>query len=86
MLMADPPKVFVASGKKPKTGAHGFDPFVVKDMRTIFYAWGPAFNKGKTIEAFSNVNVYPIITSILGLTYQHTIDGNSKVADEVLHR
>lgn len=84
ILMAEPSRVFVAPGKKPKTGAHGFDPRVVPDMRTVFYAWGPAFRKGRVIAPFVNVDVYPVITSILGLTYQHVIDGSDKVAREIL--
>jgi predicted AlkP superfamily pyrophosphatase or phosphodiesterase len=84
LLMADPQRVFTARGRKPKTGAHGFDPLVVKDMRTVFYAWGPAFRQGKVIAPFENVDVYPIVAAILGLNYQHTIDGSKKVAEEIL--
>jgi alkaline phosphatase D len=47
-------------------GAHGYDPSF-SDMHAIFYAEGPAFNKGVTVPAFSNVEVYGIIAHILGL-------------------
>lgn len=84
LLMADSARTFVAPGRKPKAGAHGFDPAKVPDMRTIFYAWGPAFKKGKTVPPFENVEVYPIVARLLGLQYSHRIDGTGKVADDVL--
>jgi predicted AlkP superfamily pyrophosphatase or phosphodiesterase len=59
-------------------GAHGFDP-AIPEMHATFYAWGPAFKKGKTIASFENVHVYPLLCKLLGLKYTHQIDGKPKV-------
>lgn len=48
-------------------GLHGYsteDP----DMHAIFLAHGPSFKKGKRIDAFSNVEVYQLISHLLGIT------------------
>jgi len=76
------PKVF--SNKMPGKGHHGFDPAEVKDMKATFYAWGPAIKSGLTIPAFENVNVYPLITEILGLDYTEEIDGKKEVLHGIL--
>lgn len=47
-------------------GTHGYDP-ANKDMHAIFYAVGPAFNKGIEIPTFENVNLYSLFANILGL-------------------
>ena len=85
LLIPNWPKVFNLYNNKITTiGWHGYDPTVVKDMGATFYAWGPAFKSNVTIPAFENVNVFPIITQILGLSYTNKIDGTNKVAKEVL--
>ena len=76
MLIPTWPKVFHFSDKKPNPGAHGFDPALVRDMYTIFYAWGPSFKSNIQVPAFENINVYPVVTKILGLTYSEKIDGS----------
>ena len=48
-------------------GVHGYDPSVSMEMRTIFYARGPAFKKGVTVEPFESVNVYPLMAHLLGI-------------------
>jgi predicted AlkP superfamily pyrophosphatase or phosphodiesterase len=50
---------------KPR-GAHGYDP-KHPDMRAFFVAHGPAFKKRYVAEPFTNVEVYNIMCSILGL-------------------
>ena len=47
-------------------GAHGWDN-AKKDMHTIFYAMGPAFKKNHTHPPFEVVDLYPLITQIMGL-------------------
>jgi predicted AlkP superfamily pyrophosphatase or phosphodiesterase len=86
LLIPDWPYTFVAAGAKPKAGAHGYDPYKVEDMRTVFYAWGPAFKKGKTVGSIQNVDVYPVVANLLGLNYDHKIDGNKKLARKILKR
>jgi urea transporter len=84
LLIPTWPKTFNFYSRKPNPGAHGYNPSTVKDMLATFFAWGPAFKNHLQIGAFENVNVYPIITKILGLNYQEPIDGTSKVAEEIL--
>ena len=82
LLVARAPKVFAVRGRRINPGAHGFDN-ALRDMGATFYAWGPAFRQ-QTIPAFENVNVYPLIAHILGLTITEPIDGSLKVLSETL--
>ncbi len=84
ILVADWPNVFHFSRKKPDPGTHGYDPLTVKDMHATFYAWGPAFKTQLQIPTFQNIHVYPVITQLLGLQYQHKIDGKKKLAKKIL--
>ncbi len=47
-------------------GAHGWDN-AKKDMHTIFYAMGPAFKENYVHTPFELVDLYPMITHIMGL-------------------
>lgn len=78
------PHVFRFNNKKVSAGSHGFDPYKMKDMQAVFYAWGPAFKPHVNIPAFENVNVYPVVARILGLSITGKIDGTMKVANEIL--
>ncbi len=82
LLIPTWPKVF--SSRKPGAGYHGFDPTIVKDMHATFMAWGPAFKKGIEVPAFENVNVYPLITNILGLDYYGELDGKAETLKSIL--
>jgi predicted AlkP superfamily pyrophosphatase or phosphodiesterase len=56
---------------KPDTGPvgqHGFDPHTMPEMKASFFAAGPDIVRGKTVAPFENVNLYPWIAHILGLT------------------
>ena len=87
LLIPNWPKVFNLRNQKFTTiGWHGYDPTVVKEMHATFYAWGPAFKSGVTIPTFENVNVFPIVTDILGIAYTNKIDGTQQVANEVLKK
>jgi len=83
LLVPRLPNVFNINGIKPDIGQHGFDPSI-EDMHAIFYAYGPQFKTRLKINAFENVNVYPLIAKILGLTYANKIDGKEKVLKSVL--
>ena len=52
----------------PSKGGHGFDPHIVPEMKAIFFAEGPDIAPGKTVQPFENVNLYPWMAHILGLT------------------
>ncbi len=84
ILIPEWPLVF--SNRKPGIGHHGFDPSVVKDMHASFLAWGPAFKKQVKIPAFENVNVYPLIARILGLSYTEQIDGKIDILQPILKK
>jgi predicted AlkP superfamily pyrophosphatase or phosphodiesterase len=57
-------------------GSHGFDPALVS-MRTIFIARGPSLQRGLVLPALDNVDVYPLLMSLLDLPpAEH--DGNPK--------
>ena len=47
-------------------GSHGYDP-ALPSMRAMFIARGPAFEPGKQLPAFDNVDVYPLLARLLGL-------------------
>jgi predicted AlkP superfamily pyrophosphatase or phosphodiesterase len=85
LLIPNWPKVFNLYNNKFTTiGWHGYDATVVKDMHATFYAWGPAFKSNLTIPTFENVDVFPVITQLLGLSNTNKIDGTDKVAKEIL--
>lgn len=84
LLIATWPQAFSLSKRKPDIGAHGYDPHLIKDMLATFYAWGPAFKDHLQIPAFENVDVYPVVTTILGLNNNEKIDGSKKIAEEIL--
>jgi len=52
----------------PSLGAHGFDPHTTPQMKASFFAAGPDIAPGKTVAPFENVNLYPWMAHILGLT------------------
>ena len=84
LLIPKWPKIFKLGKYNMDPGQHGYDPSVVKDMHATFYAWGPAFKPHTQIGAFPNVDIYPMITRILGLDYAEKIDGSKQLANKVL--
>ena len=85
ILIPNWPKVFnLAKRTKLNPGTHGFDPYTVKDMHATFYAWGPDLKRHLNIPEFQNVDVYPLVTSILKLHHTEKIDGTNKLARKVL--
>ena len=68
VLIADPGWT---AGLRPDArysrGDHGYD-WHYSDMHSIFYAEGPAFKKGFVTDTIFNVDIYNIVTGILGLT------------------
>ena len=81
ILVAQYPKTF---NNKAGKGMHGFDPEKVEEMGASFMAWGPSFKKGITIEPFKNVEVYHLISTILGLPI-NTNDGKGTLSKEILN-
>jgi predicted AlkP superfamily pyrophosphatase or phosphodiesterase len=50
----------------PLLGEHGYDN-AAPEMGALFIASGPAFAKGEVIKPFPNVDLYPLMTRILGI-------------------
>ncbi|WP_223606536.1 ectonucleotide pyrophosphatase/phosphodiesterase [Chryseobacterium sp. OSA05B] len=84
LLIPKAPKIFLEKGKKTSVGKHGYDPKIVPEMKATFFAWGPQFKNNMVINEFANVNVYPLVTEILGLKNDQPIDGKLKILKEIL--
>ena len=63
-------------------GNHGYDP-AERDMHGIFIAAGPSFKKGITTPPLDNVDVYPLLTRLLGIPPAPN-DGNPKSTEAML--
>ena len=59
---------------RPRWGAHGWDP-ALPSMRGVFVIMGPGLRAGTTIDDVRNVDIYPLMTELLGLTPAAGIDG-----------
>lgn len=79
LLIPKAPKIFLEKGKTTSVGKHGYNPRLVPEMKATFFAWGPQFKNNVVIDEFTNVNVYPLVTEILGLKNDQPIDGKLKV-------
>ncbi len=84
LLIPKAPKIFLGKGEKTTVGKHGYNPAIVPEMKSTFFAWGPAFKTNITINEFENVNVYPLVAHILGLKINEPVDGKLKVLKETL--
>ncbi|WP_313455504.1 ectonucleotide pyrophosphatase/phosphodiesterase [Stenotrophomonas sp.] len=52
--------------KAGERGSHGYDN-ALPSMRAVFIARGPSFKHGQTLPGFDNVDVYPLLTHLLGI-------------------
>jgi alkaline phosphatase D len=59
-------------------GGHGFDPRAMPEMRAIFFADGPDIKPNIQFAPFRNVDIYPFVGQLLGLT-SPPVDGSIKV-------
>lgn len=74
----------VSAKEKFKIGVHGYDN-EEPQMRTIFMASGPAFKKSYSAMQFDNVDLYPLICRIEGLTEpSRRIDGTMQGVEQLL--
>jgi predicted AlkP superfamily pyrophosphatase or phosphodiesterase len=67
----------------PPKGMHGYDAATMPEMRGIFYAAGPKIRPGVRLAPFENVNVYSLVTGILGLE-AGAVDGELRVLQPAL--
>jgi predicted AlkP superfamily pyrophosphatase or phosphodiesterase len=63
-------------------GVHGYDPAVVSDVQGIFLAQGPQVERGQSLGRVRNIDIYPFIAKILGLTIPN-IDGDPKALEKL---
>lgn len=71
------------AARGPLAGEHGFDPYMMPEMKAIFYAEGPDIRRGVKLKSFENVNVYPLIVKLLGLDSEK-VDGSLNVLSGIL--
>ena len=66
------------SSSKPRRtehwGNHGWDN-ALPSMRAVFVAIGPSIRRGVTVTSIDNVDVYPLMTELLGIRSATGIDG-----------
>ncbi len=72
-----------AQDHPPNKGVHGYNSLMMPQMHAIFYAEGPDIRAGVTLRSFENVNLYPFVAEILGLSAPDT-DGSASVLDPAL--
>jgi hypothetical protein len=72
--LVPPPRPGSTPRERERWGAHGWDP-AFASMRAIFIAAGPRVPAGGTIPEVRNVDVYPLMTGLLGLRAPAGIDG-----------
>jgi alkaline phosphatase D len=65
-------------GESKHRGGHGFNPRTMPEMKAIFFAAGPDIRSGVQLKPFQNVNIYPFVAEILGLT-PPDVDGSLDV-------
>ncbi|MEJ2006511.1 MAG: alkaline phosphatase family protein, partial [Cyclobacteriaceae bacterium] len=83
LLVAEPGHAFRVASKRDTYGSHGFDPYTVPEMGTIFYAWGSRIEPGIVLEPFQNVHVYPLVAYLLGISAP-TCDGDINVLKPIV--
>jgi predicted AlkP superfamily pyrophosphatase or phosphodiesterase len=77
VCLADPGWMVWGMPARPGTrlgGMHGYDP-AAAEMAASFVAAGPNFREGMTIEPFDNVDVYPLLMTLIGVDPRPS-DGN----------
>ena len=67
----------------PTPGMHGLDPRKFPEMKASFFAAGPDIVAGKTVAPFENVNLFPWMAHLLGLTPSKT-DGSLNILAGIL--
>ncbi len=73
--LADPGwRILAKPATRESGGEHGYDNDA-PDMRALFIANGPAFDRGKRLPVFDNVDVYPLLRRLVGLPPVQGKDG-----------
>ena len=61
------PEEALARRPQRTRGSHGYDP-ALPEMRAMFVAHGPAFRRGVVLDGFDNVDLYPLLARLIGVT------------------
>lgn len=72
-----------AEARAPLAGEHGYDPYMMPEMKAIFFAEGPDIRHNVKLKPFENVNVYPLIVKLLDLQTEK-VDGSLNVLSGIL--
>ncbi|HEX7989920.1 MAG TPA: ectonucleotide pyrophosphatase/phosphodiesterase [Stenotrophomonas sp.] len=78
------PRDSIAKRSPGDRGSHGYDP-ALPSMQAVFVARGPAFAQGKQLTAFDNVDVYPLLTRLIGIPAQPN-DGDPQALQQALRQ
>ena len=87
LLMPDPGFAVLSSTQsehKTNPGDHGWLP-EMPEMHGFFIAGGPNIKSGMSLGPISNVDIYPLMVSILGLKAPEKLDGDSTKLSEILN-
>jgi predicted AlkP superfamily pyrophosphatase or phosphodiesterase len=74
----------IARRRRPLLGEHGYDN-AAPEMGALFIAHGPAFARGEMMKPFTNVDVYPLMTHVLGIRGEPNDGRLADVADVLAH-
>jgi predicted AlkP superfamily pyrophosphatase or phosphodiesterase len=66
------------NGDRDRWGMHGWSPFL-PSMHALFIVTGPGIRAGHVVPEVRNVDVYPLLTELLGLRGAEGIDGRAGV-------
>ena len=80
LLVANGPYVLTTRAGTPPLGMHGYDPQAFPLMRGIFYARGPRIRRELRLPPISNLDVFRLLTSLLGLKPPANLDGGDELA------
>ncbi|XP_046393109.1 ectonucleotide pyrophosphatase/phosphodiesterase family member 5-like isoform X2 [Ischnura elegans] len=75
-------KFNITPSRNQTYGVHGYDNSL-ESMHSFFFAWGPLFKKGYVIPPFESVDLFPLVSKILGLPSQ-PVNGSSETLDKIL--
>lgn len=76
-------RAHAAAGAQPERGIDGLNPRTVPAMKAIFITAGPDIVEASTVAPFENVNLYPWLAHLLGLTPPKT-DGSLNILSGTL--
>lgn len=86
VMIAEAPYYFTSNPNFIPRGAHGYLAEETPDMKTVFLAWGKNIQQNKQIEEFENVHLYALLVHLLGLEYEHDIDGDDRLIEKVVEK